>query len=98
MKSYFLDGLPDRNSAREALSNRLPNWSDPWLLQDSQCDVIAFFEIAESETGGFAIQADMRGSHFNRDVDVIDVLRDLQRQLGGTITDDDDCQVGPSAA
>ena len=98
MKSYFLDGLPDRNSAREVLCDRLPNWTDPWLLHDSQGGVIAYFEIAECETGEFAIQADMSGSHFDRDVDVIEVLRDLQRQLGGTITDDDDREVDPSTA
>jgi len=93
MKSYFLEGLPDRNSAREALCDRLPNWTDPWLLHDSQGDVIAYFEIDESETGSLQIQADMSGSHYNRDFEVIDVLRDLQQQLGGTITDDDDGQV-----
>lgn len=93
MKSYFLEGLSDSNSARKELCIRLPNSAGPWLLPDSQGDVIAYFEIAESETGGVAIQADMSGRHFNRDVEVIDVLRHLQRQLGGTITDDNDGEV-----
>jgi hypothetical protein len=90
MRSYFLEGLPDRNSAREALSDRLLNQTDPWLLHDSQGDVVAFFEIVTSESEGVAIQADMSGRHFDRDAEVLAVLRDLQKQLGGTITDDDD--------
>ncbi|MBA4009868.1 MAG: hypothetical protein C0486_13940 [Erythrobacter sp.] len=93
MKSYFLEGLSDSNSARKELCVRLPNSANPWLLHDGQGDVIAYFEIAEGETGGVAIQADMSGRHFNGDVEVIDVLRDLQKKLGGTITDDDDGEI-----
>jgi len=93
VKSYFLGGLNDAMPAQKALCRRLPNWTDPWLLNDKDGDVIAYFSVVEVAVGVNAVQADISGRHFARDVEVIEVLRQLQSELGGSITDDDDRQV-----
>ena len=88
MKSYFLEGLIDKQSARSELSKALPNQVDPWLLKSQGGDAIAYFSIANDEDGSLWIQADVSGRHFDQDSSVLKVLRELQLQLGGTICDD----------
>ena len=88
MKSYFLEGLIDEQSVRCALSKVLPGQVDPWLLNSQAGDPIAYFYVATDEDAAPCIQADVSGRHFDKDSSVLNVLNELQRQLGGTIGDD----------
>jgi hypothetical protein len=86
LKSYFLEGPIDEQSARCALSKVLPGQADPWLLNSEAGDPIAYFNIDKNEHGISCIQADVSGRHFNEDDRVLSVLYKLQGQLGGTVT------------
>jgi hypothetical protein len=88
VKSYFLEGLIDEQSARIELSKALPNQVEPWLLNSQSGDPIAYFYIADDKDGVRCIQADVSGRHSDHDSAVLDLLRELQRQLGGTVRDD----------
>ena len=88
MKSYFLEGLIDEQSARGALSDVLPGQVDPWLLNSEAGDPIAYFNVEKNEDGISCIQADISGRRFDEDDRVLGVLHKLQCQLGGTIRDD----------
>ena len=88
MKSYFLEGLIDGHSAQRELSKVLPGQADPWLLNSQAGDPIAYFYIEKDEDGIACVHADISGRHFDEDAPVLEVLHKLQRQLGGTITDD----------
>lgn len=90
MKSYFLEGLTDYDTARRALSDRLPHWVEPWLLNDEAGDTVAFLTIEQSEGGTTAIQADLSGRHFDEAHKVIELLRSLQITLGGQVSDDNE--------
>jgi hypothetical protein len=59
---------------------------EPWLLNSQSGDPIAYFYIADDKDGVRCIQADVSGRH--SDSAVLDLLRELQRQLGGTVRDD----------
>jgi len=90
VKTYFLEGLPDADEARRVLSARLPQWVEPWLLNDDAGDAIAYFQLGRDDDGTIAIQADLSGRHWDRAEKVVNLLRDLQAILGGLVTDDDD--------
>jgi hypothetical protein len=89
MKSYFLEGTGDIADVRGALSALLPGQADPWLLHAALDDVLAYLDVTANETGAWSIQADVSGRHYDCDNMVLNVLRKLQRQLGGLVRDDD---------
>ena len=89
MKSYFLEGLTDRQQAQSTLSQRLPSQSDPWVLTSRDGDAIAYFFLDQSSDGKVTIQADISGRH-SADSNVIGLMRELQSALGGQLTDDDE--------
>jgi hypothetical protein len=86
LKSYFLEGLIDEQSARCALSKALPGQVDPWLPNSEAGDPIAYFDVEKNEDGIFCIQADVSGRHFDQDERISSVLQELRCQLGGTVT------------
>jgi hypothetical protein len=92
MKSYHLEEISSPEQATEELSRLLPGQENPWLLKDATGDAIAYFnvDITESEIATFCVIADISGRHYNEDDAVVDVLRLLQRAVGGTIRDDND--------
>ena len=51
---------------------------------------MAYFSLVESDssTGERTIQVDVSGRHYNRDAEVISVLRALSQEIGGEITND----------
>jgi len=89
MKSYYLEGLGDPSLVRGELAKLLPGQIDPWLLLASDEDVLAYFNVI-AEADGSHIEADISGRHYNRDQAVLEVLRGLQKELGGVVRDDDD--------
>jgi hypothetical protein len=89
MKSYFLEELGDPVRVRGELSNLLPDQVDPWVLLASDDDALAYFNVITKEAGVSHVQADISGRH-NRDEAVLEVLRELQKRLGGVLRDDDD--------
>lgn len=93
MKSYFLEAIHDAAAARQALSELLPAQAEPWILMTAdQDDAVAYLDVQEEGQdeleGPFVIQADVSGRHYNKDENVIDILRLLQKRLGGVIRDD----------
>jgi hypothetical protein len=88
VKSFFLEGLFDEQSARCELSRVLPSQEDPWLLLSEPGDPIAYFNIVTDEAGVPCIQADVSGRHADQHSRVVSVLHELQRRLGGTLCDD----------
>ena len=95
MKSYFLEGLSDRNAAEMELSSLLPGQTDPWLLLAKPEDPIAYFNprsqgADEDVVGPFLVQVDISGRHYYEDEAVLRVLRQMQQKLGGQIRDEDD--------
>ncbi len=90
MKSYFLEGSCSNREAIEALRRRLPGQEDPWLLRDESGDVVAYFYVFEDDQPDIrtpAIEVDISGRHYYSDSPVLEVLRSLQSQLGGDITE-----------
>jgi len=91
LKSYFLEELADEQQARDRLSTALPGQSEPWVLPDGADGAIAYFNITNLEDdGGLAIMADVSGRHYERDEEVLAILRLLRAELGGVIRDDFD--------
>lgn len=94
LKSYFLEELTDEQKARDRLSATLPAQSAPWVLLDCDGDAVAYFNITMLEDDrGLAIQADVSGRHFEKDAEVLTMLRSLQAELGGIIRDDHDVDI-----
>jgi hypothetical protein len=93
MKSWFLEELCDPARVRGELSNLLPNQVDPWVLLASDDDALAYFNVITTEAGVSHVQADISGRYYNRDKAVLEVLRELQKRLGGVVRDDDDNQL-----
>ncbi len=94
MKSYFLEGLPDRSAAESALCALLPGQTDPWLLLAGPGDPVAYFHWRSSSDeeellGPFLVQADVSGRHYDRDDAVLRVLRSIRSEVGGAIRNDD---------
>jgi hypothetical protein len=95
VKSYFLEALKNPSDAKVALSEHLPEHSDPWvLISDDDNDPLAYFNLSagcESDCEGpYVISADVSGRHYNQDEMVISLLKKLQTKLGGLIRDDFD--------
>jgi len=90
MTSIFLEGLADEAEARVVLSRLLPHWIEPWLLKDAAADTVAIFTVIRVSEGTVSIQADAFGLQDRAPEMAIDVLRTLQAELGGTITDGDE--------
>jgi hypothetical protein len=91
MKSYFLKRINSLDVAKAALCARLPGQESPWLLLSPGGDAIAYFNVQGDLDGVpiLVVQADISGRHHNEDAAVIAVLRDLQLQVGGEVTNDD---------
>ncbi|PWJ90426.1 hypothetical protein C8D77_105321 [Mesorhizobium loti] len=90
MKSYFLERLGEVPFVRSELSKLLPHQVDPWLLNAGDKDPVAYLSVAACDDGTSYIQVDMSGRHFDQDELVVQVLRQLQGQLGSVIRDDSD--------
>ena len=90
MKSYLLEPIQSQDNAIAALTSALPGQTEPWLLKDSSGDAIAYFSLEPSEhqKGMFSICADLSGRHFNKDSEVISVLKNIGKTTGGKIIDD----------
>jgi hypothetical protein len=90
MKSYFLAPIQSRSIATAALAATLPGQNDPWLLKDSDGDVVAYFSLVEADdtTGLRTIQVDVSGRHYNSDAKVVAVLNKLREATGGEVTND----------
>ena len=90
MKSYFLEGISSIDAARVALRSRLPGQESPWLLRSSSGDPLAHFNVGSDLDGApiLNIQADIRGRHYHEEAAVIAVLKDIQRLVGGVLTND----------
>ncbi|MBX9400822.1 hypothetical protein K4L06_05815 [Lysobacter sp. BMK333-48F3] len=84
MKSYFLEGVRGRAETEAALSELLPGQTDPWILWHVPGDPIAYLSIGE-ERNALYVQADISGRHCRQDDTVVDVLRELQRRVGGIV-------------
>ena len=89
LKSFFLEEFDDGDAAKLILSKLLPHHIHPWLLRDDEDGVIAYLEIVNLPEGKSFIQADLSGRHYVEDAKVLQVLKSVQEQVGGTITDDD---------
>lgn len=87
MKSYILGTISCVADAPDLLALMLSGGS-PWLLLAKDGDAIAYFNIVEhgDDVESPAITADISGRHYNEDEAVLEILRALQRRLGGTIT------------
>ena len=89
MKSYFLIHVQHEGAARMALSKILPVQAEPWVLFDPKGNAVAYFNI-DLEEDVLQVQVDISGRHYNEDLKVIRVLRELQKMTGGIILDDFD--------
>lgn len=89
MKSYFLEEVTEGLArVRGELSKLLPVQTDPWVLFAANADPVAYFDVTTNDPGTCNVQADVSGRHFNEDTAVLEVLRELQKRLGGIIRDD----------
>ena len=63
MKSYFLEDIASHLDVAAVLSQLLPGRQKPWLLLDSQGDVIAYYNAdpCESDPHKVEVMADMSG-------------------------------------
>ncbi len=89
MKYYCLERISDPRKLVSALDELLPSQQHPWIITSDRGDAVAYFNIDQEDENTF-VQADMSGRHFNRDADVIAVLRSLRDIVGGEILDDND--------
>ena len=98
-KRYSLTGLNNYFDARRELSKLLAGWSDPWLLEDLTVEdavrhedpilhSIAVLSLEKGRDGAVSIIADLSKNHPDKANMVIDVLSDLQKELGGQVTYD----------
>jgi hypothetical protein len=89
VKSYFLEEIAsDLARVRSELSKLLPVQTDPWVLFAANADPLAYYDVTMDDQGTCDVQADVSGRHFNEDTSVLEVLRELQKQLGGIVRDD----------
>ena len=89
MKTYSLSPIASRSAAAETLDSLLPGQREPWLLNDSRGDAMAYFAIDDiSQAGVLTVSADISGRHYNCDADVVSVLERLRECVGGEITND----------
>jgi len=80
MKSYFLEPISSREAGVSALSKILPGQENPWILWAPQGEAIAYLNVYygdEEKPNKCFIQADVSGRHFDRDEDVLSLLRSL---------------------
>lgn len=98
MRSYFLNAIPDMAAAGAELDRLLPGQRQPWLLEVRPGDPIAYFSIYETNVDfegpgdpsgpGPLVQADVSGRHQDQDEAVLELLRRLQKVVGGLVMDD----------
>lgn len=88
MKTYILDGISSQAEAAVLLSAILPSQSSPWLLLAEAGDPIAYFDVVATDVDlvGPAVTADVSGRHYNEDREVVEILEQLQKKLGGKIS------------
>jgi hypothetical protein len=90
MKSYILEQVTSRDASVAALRRVLPGQEHPWLLLDPTGDPVAYFNIVddspEPDLVVPAVQVDISGRHYNSDLQVLEVIRALQAEVGGYIT------------
>jgi hypothetical protein len=90
VKSYFLDHVSSIVAAETALRIELPGQEHPWLLRNSNGEVVAYLYVASELDGenNVHVQADISGKQYNEDTKVIELLQRLQKHVGGSISDD----------
>jgi len=93
MKTYILEPIASIEKAALILCQILPGQESPWLLLSSPGDPIAYFNIQPGGDHDYGhvepgVWADMSGRHYLEDERVLEVLRNLQSQLGGSIACD----------
>ena len=87
MKTYCLSPVKLRDAAVTKLNALLPGQAKPWLLKDSNGDVMAYFNLDDVDPPRvLTITADISGRHYNCDAEVFSLLEKLQADLGGEIT------------
>lgn len=85
MKSYFLLRTVGKAQTETALDRQLPGQRHPWLLRAlGGSDAIAYVNLDANGD----IQVDISGRHFTKIEVVLDLLRLLRDEVGGTIDDD----------
>lgn len=98
MRSFFIEGIDDRNRAVRGLSNAFPEQEGDTkvLFGLDRNRAIAYLYVGEpddpeEQLGPFIIQADVSGrfQDFDADERVAQALRSLQAEVGGVIRDDD---------
>jgi len=87
VKTHYLDRVSSIADAKSALGSLLCENASTWLLRAADGDVIAYFNVVESdiELIGPAVTADVSGRHYNEDAAVIGVLKELQKKIGGVL-------------
>jgi len=104
MKSYLLYGVVGTSEAALELDRHLPRSAgEGWVMLHSSGDRVAYFAVrpdnlerdlpADHRERGPNVQADISGRHFHDDASVIELLRKIQRAVGGVIRDDDNAEI-----
>jgi hypothetical protein len=87
VKTYCLSPISSRSAAAERLIALLPGQHEPWLLRDGSGDVVAYFNIDDTDPpGALSVLADISGRHYNSDAEVVSVLEQLRAHVGGEIS------------
>lgn len=85
---YFLEKVVSEEEIRKALSELLPGQANPWILWGGEGDALAYFHLNKNDEGALSINASISGRHYGEDESVLEILRQLQRRIGGAIEDD----------
>ena len=85
---YFLEKIIGEDETRKALSELLPGQANPWILWGGEGDALAYFHFNKNGEGALSINASISGRHYGKDESALEILRKLQRRIGGTIEDD----------
>jgi hypothetical protein len=98
MRSYFIEGIVDRENAKRGLADIFPDQSNhetKVVFSPDGKQPISYLYVAEADdqdgaNGPFLIQADMSGRLHGFAVDtlVVETLRAVQAKVGGVICDD----------
>ena len=68
MKNYCLSPIRSQSAAVATLTALLLGQSEPWLMKDSNGDVMAYFDLDDVGVPGvLTISADISGRHYNCD-------------------------------
>jgi hypothetical protein len=91
MKSFLLENISSLTAAMAILRAELPGQEQPWLLRDTDGDVIAYINAGDEVDGepNLHVSADLSGRHFEKGPRVHALLQRLQLNCGGRILGDD---------